>query len=253
MGMARAVGAQRRQLIQQFVAEGSGYALLAGLVGAALGVAATVAIALAINALFGGDLFAIEASVSPRSLVVAYCLGVVITFLAVVVSSWRISRLNVVAAVRDIPDVPRSPRRRLRALVWAVVLLAVGGLLTLGGQTGESARAFMFYAGMSLLPFGAALLLRFFGAPSRPVFSLVGIYLLVLWLLPQDVATDLFGDLGGDFEMFFLSGVFMVAGASILIANNLDLLLAGLSRLGGLFAGVLPAVRTAIAYPGAAK
>ena len=39
MGMARAVGAQRRQLIQQFVAEGSGYALLAGLVGAALGVA----------------------------------------------------------------------------------------------------------------------------------------------------------------------------------------------------------------------
>ena len=38
MGMARAVGAHRAQLIQQFVAEGSGYALLAGLVGAALGV-----------------------------------------------------------------------------------------------------------------------------------------------------------------------------------------------------------------------
>ncbi len=35
MGMARAVGTQRRQLIQQFVAEGTGYALLAGLVGAA--------------------------------------------------------------------------------------------------------------------------------------------------------------------------------------------------------------------------
>ena len=41
---------------------------------------------------------------------VAYCLGVVITFLAVVGSSWKISRLNVVAAVRDIPDVQASKR-----------------------------------------------------------------------------------------------------------------------------------------------
>ena len=46
---------------------------------------------------------------TPRSLVVAYCLGVVITFLAVVGSSWKISRLNVVAAIRDIPDVEHAP------------------------------------------------------------------------------------------------------------------------------------------------
>src|SRR3712207_9453875 len=103
MGMARAVGAQRRQLIQQFVAEGSGYALLAGLVGAALGVAAAVVIALAINALFGGDLFPIEPSVNPRRLVVAYCLGVVLTFLAAAGSAWHITRLPVAATGHDIP------------------------------------------------------------------------------------------------------------------------------------------------------
>ena len=33
MGMERALGAQRRQLIQQFVAEGSGYAIVAGVIG----------------------------------------------------------------------------------------------------------------------------------------------------------------------------------------------------------------------------
>src|SRR5690606_32406074 len=32
MGMARAVGTQRRQLMQQFIAEGAGYAVVAGLV-----------------------------------------------------------------------------------------------------------------------------------------------------------------------------------------------------------------------------
>src|SRR5690606_42062275 len=46
MGMVRAVGTQRGQLVQQFIAEGSGYAILAGLIGAALGVAATYGIAM---------------------------------------------------------------------------------------------------------------------------------------------------------------------------------------------------------------
>src|SRR5262249_2208236 len=110
MGMARAVGAQRRQLIQQFISEGTGYAIFAGPVGAALGIAAAVSIALALKPLFG-DFITIEPHVTPRSMVAAYCLGVVITFIAVVVSSWRISRLNIVAAVRDIPDVS-SPKRK---------------------------------------------------------------------------------------------------------------------------------------------
>ena len=54
-------------------------------------------------------------------------------------------------------------------------------------------------------------------------------------------------------EMFFLSGIFMVVGATILIVQNTDVLLAGVSQLGGLFKSKLPAVRTAVAYPGAAR
>ncbi|MDQ2683175.1 MAG: FtsX-like permease family protein, partial [Chloroflexota bacterium] len=249
MGMARAVGTHRRQLIQQFVAEGSGYALGAGLVGAALGVAAAFGIGLGMEALFG-EFISIEPHVEPRSLAVAYSLGVVITFLAVVGSSWKISRLNVVAAVRDIPDVQQI-RRRKRTLGWGALLTIVGGLLTTAGLSAE--QQFPFYAGMSLMPFGLALIARFFGVPSRPVFSLVGLYLLVLWLLPESVANSLFGEMEGDMEMFFLSGIFMVAGATVLIVQNLDVLLKGVSLLSGVFKSQLPAVRTAIAYPGASR
>ncbi|CAA9567164.1 MAG: ABC transporter, fused permease protein [uncultured Thermomicrobiales bacterium] len=249
MGMARAVGTQRKQLIQQFVAEGSGYALLSGLVGAALGVGAAFGIAAGLRALFG-DFLAIEPHVEPRSLVVAYCLGVVITFLAVVGSSWKISRLNVVAAVRDIPDVATGHRRK-RTLVWGALLLGLGGLLAIQGA--GAGVAFPFYAGMSLLPFGIALPLRFFGVASRPVFSAAGLYLLALWMLPQNAMNALVGELDGEIEMFFLSGIFMVVGATMVILQNTDLLLAGVSRLGGLFKGSLPAVRTAVAYPGAAR
>jgi putative ABC transport system permease protein len=247
MGMARAVGAQRAQLVQQFLSEGTIYALLAGLVGAALGVGAAYLIAFGLGSLFG-DFFDIEPYVSPRSMVVAYCLGVVITFIAVVYASIRNSRLNIVAAIRDIPDVS-SPVRKKRTIVIAAIALIVGVLLTIVGLSGNS--AFAAYAGLSILPFGVAMILRYFGVSSRLVYSVVGLYLIVLWLLPDKQSQAIFGELDGDIEMFFLSGIFLVAGATILIVQNLDVLLGLVNRIGGLFGGALPSVRTAVAFPGA--
>jgi putative ABC transport system permease protein len=249
MGMERAVGAQRGQLVQQFIAEGSGYAILAGLVGSALGVAAAIGIAKGMSLIFG-DYVPVEPHIEPRSLVVAYCLGVVITFLTVVAASWKVSRLNIVAAVRNIPDVV-SAKRRKRTLVWAGLLLVFGGLMTMAGPGGD--QAILFMTGMSLLPFGVALALRFFGVPPRPLFTTTGLYLLVFWLLPEKQFERIFGEYSGDFSLFFVSGIFLVIAATIVILNNLDFLLAGVSKVGGLFQSKLPAVRTAIAYPGAAR
>ena len=248
MGMARAVGTHRRQLIQQFIAEGSAYAILSGLVGSALGVLATFGIAKGMGTLLG-EFLTIEPHVTLRSLVVAYTLGMVITFVAVAASSWKISRLNVVAAVRDITEVTVATRKK-SDLVWGIVFVLLGGLMVLQGLGSDM--AFPFYAGMSLAPLGLARIAQFFGAPSRPVYSVVGVALLALWMLPQDVATKLFGELDGDMEMFFLSGIFMVIGATMLIVQNTDALLSVVSRFGGLFRGKLPAIRTAVAYPGAA-
>lgn len=248
MGMARAVGTHRRQLIQQFIAEGSAYAILSGLVGSALGVLATFGIAKGMGTLLG-EFLTIEPHVTLRSLVAAYTLGMVITFVAVAASSWKISRLNVVAAVRDITEVTVATRKK-SGLVWGIVFVLLGGLMVLQGLGSDM--AFPFYAGMSLAPLGLARIAQFFGAPSRPVYSVVGVALLALWMMPQDVATKLFGELDGDMEMFFLSGIFMVIGATMLIVQNTDALLSVVSRFGGLFRGKLPAIRTAVAYPGAA-
>jgi putative ABC transport system permease protein len=245
MGMTRAVGAQRAQLIQSFVAEGTVYALFAGLVGAVLGIGAAFAIATAMGSIFG-EFIEIQPHVTLKSMVVAYCLGVVITFIAVVVASFRISRLNIVAAVRDIPDVV-SPVRNRRTLIWAALALIIGVLSTVAGLSGDS--AFPAYLGLSLLPFGIGLILRYLGISSRLIFTVISIYLLVLWLLPDDWSRTIFGDLNGDIEMFFLSGVFLVAGSTVLIVQNMDVLLAGFSKIGGIFRGALPAFRTAIAFP----
>jgi putative ABC transport system permease protein len=247
MGMSRAVGMQRSQLIQQFISEGAGYALLAGIVGSALGVLAAIGLAYGMRAIIG-DFFTIEPMVQPRSLIIAYCMGVVITFLAVVISSWRISRLNVVAAIRDIPDVTIHHRRR-RTLFWGIALLVVGALLTAIGLSSGS--AFAYLTGMSMVPFGILVVLRYFGIQHRIVATLVGLFILVLWLMPTSVTERFLPEMSGGPELFFVSGICMVAAATIVIVQNTDILLAGLTRLGGLFKGKLPSIRTAIAYPGA--
>ncbi len=207
MGMERAVGAQRGALIQQFIAEGTGYALIAGLVGVVLGVLATTGIALAIGAIFGGD-FNISPYVKAQSMISAYALGVVITFLAIALSSWRVSRLNIVAAVRDIPDAYRALRNR-KQLIWGIVMIVIGALAMVLGQA--SNLAFPFFAGITLAPFGIAAIATYFGANSRWVLSVTGVFILACWLLPNDASEAIFGKLDGNIEMFFVSGICIVA------------------------------------------
>lgn len=249
MGMERAVGAQRRQLIQQFISEGAGYALLAGLVGAGLGVATALAIGWGLQQAFG-DMIDISPYVHPRSMVIAYALGVVITFLAVSISSWRVSRLNVVAAVRDIPD-NYSARKNRRQLIWGVVMLVVGGLLIVGAQSSDSLA--MFTIGMTLVPFGLAAIVTYFGWHPRWVLTAVGIYLLVFWLLPDDIFSSIFGEYSGNIEMFFVSGICIVAASTLVIMQNIDWFLSVSERLGGRLKGWLPSIRLAASYPSANK
>ncbi len=104
MGMARAVGTRRAHLIQQFLFEGYVYNLGAALVGILLGILVSLGMARVMAALFGSYDFTIVGHIEPRSLVVSFCLGALVTFLTVAFSSYRSSRLNVVAAIRDLPE-----------------------------------------------------------------------------------------------------------------------------------------------------
>jgi putative ABC transport system permease protein len=103
------------------------------------------------------------------------------------------------------------------------------------------------------MPFGAAMLLVFFGVSGRVAYSLVGVWLVIVWLLPDDIFESIFGEYSGDIEMFFLSGIFLVIGSTILIVQNTSTLLRGVTALGGLFKTKLAAVKLAVAYPGQAR
>jgi putative ABC transport system permease protein len=137
MGMARAVGTRRRHLVQMFVFEGTAYDLVAAAVGAILGAGVGMAtVSIISRSLEGvGDLggFQLRHHIEPRSVIIAYCLGVLLTFATVAMSSWRVSRLNIVSAIRDLPP-PAQPDEGLRALFlqpWRYLVDAFRQLLRL--------------------------------------------------------------------------------------------------------------------------
>ncbi|HEX5504115.1 MAG TPA: FtsX-like permease family protein [Thermomicrobiales bacterium] len=249
MGMARAVGTKRRHLIQSFVAEGAAYDLLAAAVGAALGVGVAFAMVGFMVRLLGSDSgFSLVPHVELRSLAIAYALGVVVTFATIVVSSWRVSRLNIVAAIRDLEDAPK-PGGTWRGLALGIAGVA-GGLLLAASADGKAAS---FMGGASIAILAATLILRRLRLPSRLIYSLAGGALVLFWGLPSATFDRIFGKYDGGIEMFFISGVMMIAGATLLIANNTELLLAALSRVGGAARRVLPALRIGTAYPQASR
>ena len=247
MGMARAVGTKRLHLIEMFLAEGTAYNLGAAIVGVVLGILFAFALATAAGSVFAAFGVTFSPHVTLRSAVVSFSLGVVLTFLTVIFSSWRVSNLNIVRAIRDIPE-PTNRRMGWRGLTAWILLVVIGALMFWLGISNDS--AFPFALGVTLVFCGAAVLSTHAGMPARPAYTGMGLFLLLFWgLSAGDRLEPIFGQLNGDIEMFFLSGIAMVTASTFVIIYNADVFLGFVSRVGGVFGSILPALRMAVAYP----
>ena len=104
MGMARAIGVKRRHLILTFLFEGTLYDLLASFVGLFVGIGVGALIISILGPLLARINFPLQLTFQPRSLIIAYCLGVIFTFCSVAISSWLVSRMTIVEAIRNLPE-----------------------------------------------------------------------------------------------------------------------------------------------------
>jgi ABC-type lipoprotein release transport system permease subunit len=128
MGIIRAVGTKRRHLVQMFAYEGVVYSIGAAFVGMLVGLIASVALVQIMGGLLSeDDGFSFTYNVTVQSMVVAFSLGLVLTAITVAVSAYRVSKLNIVVAIRGLgqefvhDEVPGVGRRALN------VLRAIGG------------------------------------------------------------------------------------------------------------------------------
>jgi putative ABC transport system permease protein len=130
LALFRAIGATRRQVTRSVTFE----ALVIGLVGSTVGLGLGFALAMGITALFasfGLDLTGTPLVFQPRTALVAYAVGLVVTLAAAWLPARRAGRIPPVAAMRDDVVVGETSLHR-RVILGGVMSVAGAGALTLG-------------------------------------------------------------------------------------------------------------------------
>ncbi len=271
LGVVRAVGMQRGHVVQTFVTEGVLYDLAAALLGLGLGLLVAYGMIGVMSGLFAGfrsqldtfdNFFNLQWSVAPASLVIAYCLGVLVAGAVVVFASWRVSRMNIVSAIRNLPEDVRSRHESLwwrLGQVFLILLLLAGGSLRFGAEfPGRNLVPVQLFE--SLLLAGAAglahMLWGYFwpldDRRSHVVPGGTGLGLLAIWIWPW-VGTPTEMAFPDDPELLMLSFIvaapILLVGAILTVMGLAHWLAKAFVRVGAGLGAIAPAVQLAVAYP----
>ncbi|MFA9431398.1 ABC transporter permease [Egicoccus sp. AB-alg2] len=243
LGMLRALGFTRRRLSGAFAFEGALYAVTAAAAGTVLGVGIGWVVARTAGAIFGiGDQgIVFRLVVEPTSLALGGLLGLTMSLITIWLTSLRIGRLNVIRAIRDLPEPSRSTVS-LRRLIGAGLGVLAGIAVSVVGVGQE--QPIPLLVGVPVAAFAAGPLLRRV-LPERPA-RLLSAGTALAWGVG---AFPLFGDVMSVAELpvFVVQGVVLTAAAVSLVAT-LDAVWA---RVLGRVAprGGRLAVRLGMAYP----
>jgi putative ABC transport system permease protein len=248
LGMLRAIGMKRSRLVRSFIIEGTVYALLASLVGIVVGIGVGRAVVVVAARIFnsfsaeeGGLSLAFH--VTRISIINGFALGFLIAFLTVAITSIRISRINVIAAIRDLPT-EGGRRLRRRWVIASTIVAVVSAAAAVPAIADSQGVGTYLYPALAVL-FLCPLLARF--APKRWVYTGAALAVLAWGLLANTVRPQVLE--GGSTVTFVILGTMLTFSAVFLVSQNQDVITRPLRPFilrptpGGL------ASRLAIAYP----
>ncbi|MFL6138725.1 MAG: ABC transporter permease [Frankiaceae bacterium] len=248
LGMLRATGLKRSRLVGAFALEGAAYAAAATVIGVGLGVAVGWGVAFLAAQIFGswsydGNGLDVTFAVTPTSLVNGAALGLVIALATIVVTSVRISRFNIIAAIRDLQVEPAAKAKR-RLLVVATALAALLAVASVPVVAASQP------VGTFLLPALAALcatplLGRLLG--SRLGNSIAAGAVLGWTLLANLVRPKLYDT--PSMAVYVVLGSLLAFSAVVLVSENQSALLRPVRRLIERPSESALAARLAVAYP----
>ncbi|HJR44187.1 MAG TPA: FtsX-like permease family protein [Actinomycetota bacterium] len=238
LGMLRAVGMQRSHLVRAFVIEGAIYSFASAVLGALTGIGvgwAIVALAAPIFSSFGDFSLDLRFAFEPQSLITGFCVGALICLATITFTSLRIARINIIRAVRDLPEPPKA-RSGTRSIVMGslgAALFTAWWALSLGDEAAWlGATLGLPLALFSLIP----VLGRFL---ARRLTIMVVSAAALAWGILNNV------DAGGEIFVFVVSGILLTFSAVVLLTQAQE-------TLGGLLRGIaarnLP-LRLSVAYP----
>lgn len=217
LGIMRAVGMRRSELVRAFFLEGGLYAAAAAVLGAFAGIgvgAGIMQLAKAISAGPAGSSLELRFAASPVSIGVGLLVGLLIALVTILLTSIRISRLNIIRAIRDLP----VARRRSRG--WVVTIAGgsatgLGVLTTVAGVTSQDGTG--LFLGPAILAVGLAALLGRI-VDRRHVVTVLGLAVAVWGLAASEMFPDVFHN--ADVIVFVVQGLVLTGAAIAVLARN---------------------------------
>ncbi len=243
LGLARATGLRRWHLVRVFTLEGACYGVAAAFVGTLVGTGLAWLVARSAAGLVGGDdrTFHLHFVEPIGVLVTAGLIGLGLSMATVWITSLRIANLNIVRALRDLPDLVHR-RHRLRSSGPAAMGVGLGIALTLWGVVSIVPLAAVLGPPIGL--FAAVALLR--PHLGRRVATAVASIGTLVWCIGVFTFLGRITDHSG-VPVFVIQGLVMVA-AAVALSTALDrvwaIAVAALGRTGRGLAG-----RLGLAYP----
>ncbi len=196
LGMARTLGMHRSQVVWMLLLEGAAYDLAAAAPGVLSGLGLGVAIVALVTPALAHLGLPLHADIEVRSIILAFCLGLLFTLATIVVAAWTVSRMTVAAALRGIPEPPPEHAPLLAEIHSALIATALALRAPTAALKAWSNVVWgITWRGMLLL-LGGALLMRWaFEQQSGLTFSLglsatlAGVVLTLRWLVLTAVLT----------------------------------------------------------------
>ena len=214
LGMARAVGMRRAELVGAFATEGWLYALGSSILGVLVGIGlgALLVEVTASAMVTEHNRLEIEFALVPASLAVAFAIGFAVALVTIVGTSLRVSRLNIIRAIRDLPEPPPRKPRAWRLVAFGL-LTAAGVALTVSAI--EAREGFGLLLGPTLAVVGLAPFAARVVAPraahSAAALLVVGWAASLFALVPATTK-------GADIMLYVVQGVVLTAAAVALVS-----------------------------------
>jgi putative ABC transport system permease protein len=248
LGMLRAVGMKRGRLVRSFIIEGTVYALVASLLGILIGLGVGRAVVVVAARIFNGFSddnggFNLAFKFTSVSIFNGFAMGFLIAFVTVTLTSMRISRVNIIAAIRDLPN-EGGRRLKRRWVALSTVAAALFGALSAVAIAGSKGVGVYLYPALAVLAL-CPLLVRL--VPKRWAYTGASLAVLAWGLSANTLRPKVFDD--GSTATFIVLGSLLTFSAVFLVSQNQELLtrplrpLIARPTLSGL------ATRLAVAYP----
>jgi putative ABC transport system permease protein len=143
MGIIRAIGLRGRELVYSYLFEGTIYSAGGALAGTFAGIGIgyvliNAAIILNLVPTLPSAAILQSFTVTTQTLITAYVVGFFITLGTVVLAGVRSSRINIVRAIRDIPEPPPALRTYTSLAILGIASLILGALLYTTTYSGTS-------------------------------------------------------------------------------------------------------------------